>query len=336
MRLMGDMLRPAGLAAMLLATGLAFGPLGTARAQELEASIVETLDTLVGGPHPGLRANHTKGVMATGSFTATPAAAAISTAAHLQGGTVPVLVRFSDTTGVPDMPDTSPNARPHGMAIRFTLPDGGATDIVAISQNGFPVATPEEFLALLQAVAASGPDAPQPPPIVQFLDTHPAAKAFVSVPKPAPVSFATLPFFGVNAFRFINAAGQGQFGRYEILPVAGTQILTEAETAAKSPDYLMQDLPARLATGPIAFRLVLQLAGDGDPITDATQSWPADRPRVELGTITLDQAVPDSKAVEKAVMFNPLSLPDGIEPSDDPILLSRPGAYAISFSRRVE
>jgi catalase len=33
-------------------------------------------------------------------------------------------------------------------------------------------------------------------------------------------------------------------------------------------------------------------------------------------------------------MFNPLQLPKGIEPSDDPILLARPAAYAVSLSRR--
>lgn len=308
---------------------------GAAEAQTVEERIVETLDTLSGGPHAGYRANHAKGVVALGTFAPSAEAASISSAAHFAKG-APVLVRFSNGTGVPDLPDTSPAASPHGMAIRFELGADDYTDIVAISYNGFPVATPEDFLGLLSAVAASGPDAPEPKPIAQFLDSHPAAKAFVTAPKPAPVSFATLPFYGVNAFAFVNAAGATVHGRYQILPVAGDQRLTEAETAQKGPDYLMEELPARLAEGPVAFRLMLQVAGDGDSLTDPTQVWPEDRRVVELGTITLDEAVADSHAVAKPIMFNPLALTDGIEATDDPVLLARPGAYAISYARRAE
>ena len=108
--------------------------------------------------------------------TSSPAAAAFSKAPHF-AKSVPVLVRFSDPTGVPTLPDADPNASPHGMAIRFTLPDGGITDIVSLSANSFPVATPEDFLAFLQAAAASGPTAAKPTPIEKFLGAHPAAVA---------------------------------------------------------------------------------------------------------------------------------------------------------------
>jgi catalase len=312
-----------------------FALAGAAHAQTVEEKIVETLDTLSGGPHEGYRANHAKGVVARGTFEPTAEAAAISKAAHF-AAEVPVLVRFSNGTGVPDLPDTSPAASPHGMAIRFELGQDDYTDIVAISYNGFPVATPEDFLGLLSAVAASGPDAPEPKPIAKFLDSHPAAKTFATAPKPAPVSFATLPFYGVNAFAFANAAGETVHGRYQILPTAGDQRLTEAETAEKGPDYLMEELPARLTEGPVSFRLALQIAQDGDSLTDPTQVWPDGRRVVELGTITLDQAVADSYAVAKPIMFDPLALTDGIDATDDPVLLARPGAYAISYSRRAE
>ena len=147
---------------------------------------VAALNRLSGGPHPGFRANHAKGVLLTGHFAASASAASITKAAHLQSGrVVPVIVRFSNGTGVPDLPDADPNASPHGMAIRFTLPDGSSTDIVSISASSFPVAKPEEFVELLTAIAASGPNAPQPPPIAAFMAKHPKADAWAHTPRPA-------------------------------------------------------------------------------------------------------------------------------------------------------
>lgn len=319
-----------------LALGAMLATVQIAPAQQVEEQLVTALDTLAGGPHAGHRANHAKGVLVQGTFTPAASAATVSLAPHFQGAPTPVQVRFSNATGVPTLPDADPNASPHGIAIRFLLADGAPTDIVSLSHNGFPAATPEDFLGLLQAVAASGPGAPKPTPIETWLGSHPAALAFVTAPKPAPVSFATLPYYGLNAFKFTNAAGAEQFGRYQILPVAGDQRLSEAETAAAGPDYLMQELPARLAQGPVGFRLALQLAAPGDPVNDVTKVWPDDRPVVDLGTLTLTALVPDGAAVAKAISFDPLSLTPGIEPSDDPILLVRPGTYAVSYSRRIE
>jgi catalase len=85
---------------------------------------------------------------------------------------------------------------------------------VSISANAFPVATPEDFLAFLRAVAQSGPNAAKPTPLEQFLGTHPAAAKFLTTPYPPPVSFATLAFYGVNAFKFTNAAGVSHYIRY--------------------------------------------------------------------------------------------------------------------------
>jgi catalase len=296
--------------------------------------LVDTLTTLSGGPHAGYRANHAKGVMVEGTFTPTAQAAAISQAAHFQKA-APVLVRFSDATGVPNIPDANGNAFPKGIAIRFQLPDGTATDIVSISVNGFPAATPEDFLGLLNAVRDSQGSTAKPSPVEQFLGAHPAALKFVTTPKPAPVSFATQPFFGVNAFQFTNAAGKAVYGRYQIVPVAGAQYLTQAAADKAAPDYLMTDIVERVQAKGVQYKLLLQLAEPGDEVNNATAVWPDSRKTVELGTLTLNKAVADSKAAEKPIMFNPLQLTDGIAPSQDPILLARPTAYAVSFGRRL-
>jgi catalase len=303
-------------------------------AQEpLPVALVHALNNVAGGPHPGFRANHAKGVLVNGTFTPAATASSFSSAPHFAKG-VPVLVRFSNTTGVPNIPDASPDSSPHGMAIRFKLPDGGQTDIVSISANSFPVATPEDFLALLTAISKSGPGVAKPTPVEQFVGSHPATAKFVTTPRPAPQSFGTLAFFGVNAFKFTNAKGVSHFARYEILPVAGERPLTAAQSAKAEPNYLMDELPKRIAAGPVKFRLVAQVAKEGDVTNDATVVWSPDHQIVELGVISLTATEPEQVKEQKALLFNPLSLTAGIEASADPILAARPPAYAVSFAQR--
>lgn len=298
--------------------------------------LVDTLTTLSGGPHAGYRANHAKGVLLTGVFTPSADAARVSTAPHFKQASTPILVRFSNATGVPTIPDANGNAFPKGIAIRFSLPNNEVTDIVSISVNGFPAATPEDFLGLLNAVRDSAKATSKPSPVEQFLASHPAAAKFVSTPKPAPVSFATQPFYGVNAFKFTNSQGASVFGRYQIVPLEGAQYLSQAEADKAAPDYLMQGIVKRVASQPVAYQLVLQLAEAGDNVNDPTAVWPESRKTVVLGRLQLNAAVADSASQEKGLMFNPLQLPTGIAASQDPILLARPAAYAVSYGRRIQ
>lgn len=329
----------------ILATAIAIGPL-SARAADPVAPAAETiplpqaavaaLNKISGGPHAGYRANHAKGVLVMGSFTPAASAATLSKAPHFTSTTpVPVLVRFSNGTGFLTLEDADAKASPHGIAIRFQLPGGASTDIVSISANGFPVGKPEEFVALLQAIGQSGPGAAKPTPIEQFMGTHPIALKWATTPRPAPVSFGTLAFYGINAFQFTNAQGQSRYARYQILPVAGEKALSAADIALAKPNYLMEELPARIARAAVQFRLMAQLAEPGDPINDGSLVWPASRSLVELGTISLTATAPDQVKQQKALLYNPLSLTDGIAPSQDPVLLIRPAAYAVSYVQRI-
>ena len=189
-----------------------------------------------------MRANHPKGVVLEGTFTPSASAASVSKAAHLkkQKKPIPVTVRFSAGSGLPTVPDT--NEMPRGMSVKFSLPDGSKTDLVVLSYNGFPVATAEEFRDFLLAIAASGPDAPKPSELEKFLSAHPAAKTFVETPKPPPASYATLPYFGINAFKFTNAKGVATHVRYQLQPVAGAQYLSKEQVSTKGPDYLTTEI----------------------------------------------------------------------------------------------
>jgi catalase len=300
----------------------------------VEEQIVNAFQALF-GKHPGQRTNHAKGIVVEGSFTAAPDAASLSRAAHLQGGTVPVTARFSNATGIPDLADGDPKANPHGLAVKFHLPDGSDTDIVINSLRFFPVATPADFRDFLLAVAASPPGSPKPSKIDAFLASHPAAPRAAATTQ-TPSSFATEQYFGINAFRFVNKDGQQRFIRYRMDPIAGVSHLDPEEAARKPADFLSDDLKERLAKGPVRFRLLAQIAAPEDPITDATIPWPEDRPLVELGTLTLASVAPDNEAAAKALLFLPGQVTDGIEPSDDPLIAARDAAYGISFARRSE
>lgn len=129
------------------------------------------------------------------------------------------------------------------MAIRFQLPGGNNTDIVGISAEYFPAATPEDFLGLLLAVVASGLGAAKPLPIEQFLGSRPVPAKWVSTPRPAPASFGMLALCGINAIKFTDAQGVTRYARCQILPVAGQQALGSAGAAAATANCLVNELP---------------------------------------------------------------------------------------------
>ena len=319
--------------------GIALSPLGLAGQQQgqspsLAQQLADQLILMAGGVHTGYRINHAKGIVVTGTFAAEAGAASVSRAAHFQGPAVPVTVRFSDGTGVPSIPDTHPGAGPRGMAIRFTLPGGAFTDIVAVSHNGFVVGTGEDFLAFLKAVAATKPDSPHPSPVEAFLGSHPRALQFVMDNTPLPVSFATLAYYGNNAFVFVDAKGTKRAGRYQIIPAAGLASLDSAAAATAGPNYLFDEVSGRLARGPIQFKLYVQLANPGDQTNDGSIVWPDDRKRVELGTITLTTVAPKNDELQRSLTLNPIYLTSGIELSDDPLVPLRSAVYALSIAHR--
>jgi catalase len=299
----------------------------------LSQDLIKQFDTLF-GLHPGFRPAHARGIMLTGTFTASPEATTLTRATHVTRESVPVTARFSSSTGLPLIPDTDPNANPRGLAIRFYLAEHVHTDIVSHSTDGFPTRTGDEFLEFLHAVAATDPSKASPTPIQQFLGTHPKALEFVQTPKPSPSSFARETYYGVTAMKFTNKNNVSKYGRYQILPEAGNDHLDEATTKTKDPNYLFDELVARIANGPIRFQVLVQLAEEGDIVNDATHHWPADRPRLNLGTIALDKLVMDNAHEQKKIIFDPIPRVDGIDPSDDPLLELRAAIYLLSGRRR--
>jgi len=304
------------------------------KALALSHDLLQAFDNVF-GVHPGFRPAHAKGALLSGTFAPSPEAATLTRAPHIERKSTPVTVRLSDSTGIPTIPDNDPQgASPRGCAIRFHLAEHKHTDIISHSHDGFPVRTAEEFLEFLRAIAASDPSKPHPNPVEAFVSTHPAALAFVQAPKPIPTSFAKEKFFGINAFKFTNVEGATRYGRYRIVPELGTEYLDTEAAAAKTPNFLFDDLSERIAQGPIKFHILVQLAEEGDAVDDATVQWPEGRPLLTLGEITLDAIVPNNDAEQRQIIFDPIPRIDGIEPSGDPLLDPRANLYLLSGRRR--
>ncbi len=301
----------------------------------LVSDLLDALDKLAGGSHPGFRPVHAKGVMYCGTFTSSPDAGKLTRAPHAARPSTPVTVRFSGSAGIPSVADNDPmGASPQGVAVRFHLAEHVHTDIIAHSHNGFPTRTGEEFLEFIRAAAASGPGSPNPPPIVAFLAAHPAARAFVEAPKPIPTSYARQAYFAITAFKFTNSAGQSRFGRFRLRPDAGIEFLTSEQAAGKTADFLAAEMSDRLAKGPVTFRILVQLAEPGDNVTDATVPWPESRPQAEFGTLTITERVDELAPERRKIIFDPVPRVDGIDAAGDPLTTVRSELYLLSGRRR--
>jgi catalase len=250
----------------------------------------------------------------------------------MQGEAVPVTARFSNGSGNPDHPDYAPD--PRGLAVKFYLADGSRTDIVAVTTPRFISRTPEGFIELL-AAQGSGLAAAWKLPLV--FARHPEmlrnAPALAPSLRPPP-SYATATYYGQHAFKWIDWGGGERFVRYTWLPEATEPKISAREARTRGRDYLRQDLERRLDSGPIRFELELQLAAPGDPLDDASVAWPKARQRVRVGSLELTEHETGRETGGDVLVFDPTRVSEGIQCSDDPVLLFRPKAYSESVARR--
>jgi catalase len=302
-------------------------------ASSVAEEALQSFDAL-NGPQPGFRPAHAKGILLTGTFTPSPDALSLTSAPHIQRASTPVTVRFSDFAGVPKIPDNDPNASPRGLAIRFHLAEHVHTDIISHSVDGFPARTAEEFVEFLRAIYDSMRTTLKPTPIEKFLGAHPAALEFVQAPKPMPASFASESYFAVSAYKFIDRSGAVKYGRYRIHPEGANHYLDHAVETRVPPNFLFDEIAARLAKGPVKMRIAVQIADAGDVTNDATVHWPKERPEIAFGTVEIAGIAPNNEAEQRQIIFDPVPRVDGIESSDDPLTSVRATTYLLSGRRR--
>jgi catalase len=284
-----------------------------------------------GGAQPGYRALHAKGALYRGTFTATPAAAGLSRAKHLDGSPVPALVRFSNGSGNPAQGDGLPGVR--GLAVKLTLPDGSHTDVSTQTARLFVSSTPDGFVELLRATR---PGRAAPLRLAGYIVTHPRflrALPIVRDGNKVPASYATLEYHGLHAFRWVAADRSARFVRYHLTPAAGVQYLDPAAASAKAPDFLIGELNTRLASGPVRFDYRVQIAGPNDSTVDASAPWSGGE-FVTVGALEITGLETERQHGGDIVVFDPLRVTDGIEPSDDPVLHFRTRVYSASVKLR--
>jgi catalase len=295
----------------------------------------QTIDAIneVFGRHPGFRALHAKGTLCKGTFTATPEAATLTRAPHMQGEPTAATIRLSNGTGDPVHPDYAPDVR--GIGVKFYLADGSRADIVAQTAPRFPVRTADAFIELTRA-GQPGPAALWRLPL--FFARNPVALGGLPANLPAlrpPASYASIPYYAIHAYKWIDAQGGERYVRYTWLPDGDEERISPREAKRRGRDYLQQDLRDRLDRGSIGFALELQIATPGDPVDDPTAAWPKGRQRVRAGRLEITGLETERETGGDVVVFDPTRVTDGIELSADPILQFRASAYSASVARRM-
>lgn len=288
------------------------------------------------GKFEGYRRSGAKGICAAGEFVGSSEGRALSVASAFGGQPVPVVVRFSVGGANPKAPDNAKTQR--NLALQFNLPNGEQWLMGNISAPVFGASSPEQFLGLL---VSRQPDPatnmPDPAKVKAFNDANPEV---LLLPKhlasqPVPASYASVNYWGVHGYGFVNAAGQTQFGKWIFEPVGGLQGLTDEEAKAKGPSFLFDDLRQRVKAGGVAFHFNFELAQPGDNINSPTKPLPEGRKKINLGTLKVTSVSEDSGGPCLDVNFNPTVIPKGVVASGDPMLAARAAPYAISLGRRL-
>ncbi|MFL5266649.1 MAG: catalase family peroxidase [Stellaceae bacterium] len=298
-----------------------------------QAEIIDTFEE-VSGVHSGFRRNHAKGVCIGGYFESNGEGARLSKAAVFRPGRVPVIGRLSLAGGEPYLADGPAAIR--SMALAFRPPDGEEWRMAMIDIPVFTVKDPESFW---EQLLASRPDPktgkPDPAKMKDFVSHHPETARALEVLKANPFSsgFANASYNALDAFRFVKAAGASTPVRWSMAAVEPFEPETAAQPATQDKNYLFDAVTARIGQGPLQWRLAVTVGQPGDP-TDATLQWPSTREQVDVGMLTINHIEGEAPGNCRDVNFDPLVLPSGIEPSDDPLLSARSAAYSTSFTRR--
>jgi catalase len=288
------------------------------------------------GVHPGQRRNHIKGTCAAGEFVGTADAAALSRSPLFTGKTIPVVARFSLGGGDPNTPDAAP--APRGMALEFRLAGGGLQHITMINVPIFAASSPASFR---DAVDASKPDPktgmPDPAKLKAYVESHPDAKPLIELSSghSPTANYYQTPYFSVHTFKFVDAKGVEHPVRWRFIPRDGVKELTAAEIKAAPHDFLEKNLIERTQKGAAVWDMIVYVGEPGDSLDNPTIAWPETRKHFTAGTLKITQATPQKGQACEKINFDPLIMADGMAPTNDPILLFRSPAYAVSFAKRL-
>jgi catalase len=320
--------------------------------------LVEAIIANLPAPVPGKRPVHTIGVGVKGEFVASDVARIYCIAEHFNGQPVPVSVRFSNGLGGLEQHDGWSDVR--GMATRFHLSDGTASDLIATTLGEFFVRNVDDFFEFAEVARLEKyerrawwrklgdllqlkvpPRNPYPDETrnvdegaLRYANRHRFAQLGVFQVSliGAPESYARASYHAVHTFWVTAPDGVRRPVRFSWQPVAGVR--NTKRTEVPRDKYLFEELRNRLRRWPARFMLMMTIGEADDALEDPTKPWPGTRIRVAMGTLKLIKVAEDQDADGESISFNPCRLAPGIEVSKDPILEARLGAYEVSREMR--
>jgi catalase len=305
---------------------------------ERVVKVLDAMERYMNGV-PGYRRGHARGIAFRGHFTPTAEVAALTTAELFGGDRIDAVVRLSNGAASPYLPDRASARRgnPLGLSVRFELPSGEHSTWSALNLAAFMPRTPDDFHAMVINTRAALPGgAPHPLRMLAFLAPRipwvlPGLKATAQLAP--PLSFATARFNGFHSYYLVDADDRRRPFRFRWMPVAGIASIDPKDDAVLPPQYVLSEIRQRVARGPVAWKLVFQMAQEGDEIDDLRRLWPESRPQVVAGELVIDRLHEAQELVDGWV-FDPTRMPPGIALSGDPMLHFRSEAYWESHRRR--
>lgn len=263
------------------------------------------------------------------------------------GERTPVAVRFSTVIGGRDSAETARD--PRGFAVKFYTEDGN-WDLVG---NNLAVFFIRDAIKFPDVIHALKPDPvtfrQEPNRIFDFMSQTPESMHMLVnlfSPRGIPADYRHMQGFGVNTYKWVNERGDTQLVKYHWMPRQGVRSMTAADAAALQANDLghaTKDLHEAIERGDFPeWELLVQMMSDDDhpeldfdPLDD-TKVWPEERfPARPVGRMVLDRTVADNFAENEQISFGTGVLVDGLDFSDDKMLVGRTFSYSDTQRYRV-
>lgn len=264
-----------------------------------------------------------------------------------EGKRTPIALRFSTVIGGRDSSETARD--PRGFAIKFYTEDGN-WDLVG---NNLAVFFIRDAIKFPDVIHSLKPDPvtfrQEPARIFDFMSQTPEAMHMlvnVFSPRGIPSDYRHQQGFGVNTYKWVNESGETKLVKYHWMPKQGVRSMTGEDAAnvqANDLGHASKDLKDAIDRGDFPeWELLVQMMDDHDhpeldfdPLDD-TKVWPEnDFPAKPVGRIVLDRNVDDNFAENEQISFGTGVLVDGLDFSDDKMLVGRTFSYSDTQRYRV-
>ncbi len=257
-------------------------------------------------------------------------------------------LRFSTVAGGRDSSEAVRD--PRGFAVKIYTEDGN-WDLVGNNLGVFFIRDAIKFPDFIHSQ--------KPDPVTfdrqvanrvfDFISQTPEALHMVTLvfgPRGTPASYRTMQGFGVNTYKWVNAAGETLLVKYHWLPKQGVKSWSAADAEIAQGMELgihTKDLYTAIENGEHPeWELNVQIMSDDehpelpfDPLDD-TKVWPENQfPLRPVGRMVLNRIPENFFAQSEQIAFGTGVLVDGLDFSDDKMLVGRTFSYSDTQRYRV-